>query len=300
MEKTLFIINPTSKGGTGGNVWEKFKALCPTPIHPEQVIFTERPGHARTLATTTEGYAVMAVVGGDGTVGEVISGLMDRQDPRPAIAIIPGGTGNDIAKNLGIFSIEDSVQALTHGRSCPTDVIQVDCLTEGKPARQHAILFGAVGFCASPMIQPWMKRVLGPVGAYYLGSLLQVIAYKPPRMTACWDQDEQRGLIWSIVIGNAEKAAGGSMCLAPGALTDDGELNISIIPAKPKWDMVTQILPKISTGAHTGLPDVSYFPEKRIEITSEPPALIDLDGDVHGTTPATFTVCPQAVEILTP
>jgi diacylglycerol kinase (ATP) len=300
MKKTLFIINATSKGGTGGNAWEKFKALCPTPIDPEHVIFTECPGHARTIATTTEGYDVIAVVGGDGTVGEVISGLMERVPPRPGVAIVPGGTGNDIAKNLGIFSIEDSVQALTHGRSCPTDVIQVDCLTEGKPARQHAILFGAVGFCASPMIQPWMKRVLGPVGAYYLGSLLQVIAYKPPRMTARWDQDEQSGLIWSIVIGNAEKAAGGSMCLAPGALTDDGELNISIIPAKPKWSMVTQILPKISSGAHTRLPGIAYFPEKRLEITSEPPALVDLDGDVHGTTPATFTVCPQAVEILTP
>jgi diacylglycerol kinase family enzyme len=60
------------------------------------------------------------------------------------------------------------------------------------------------------------------------------------------------------------------------------------------------VFPKIPTGEYVHEPDVQYFPAKRIEVTSDPPALLDIDGDIFGTTPAVFTVCPRAVEILSP
>ncbi|MFH2043899.1 MAG: hypothetical protein ABIK92_01990 [Pseudomonadota bacterium] len=92
----------------------------------------------------------------------------------------------------------------------------------------------------------------------------------------------------------------GSMCLSPGALTDEGELNITVIPSQSKLKMATCLLLKISTGAHIHEAGILYFQEKEIHIDSDPLALLDLDGDIFGETPAVFTVCPQAVQIMTP
>jgi diacylglycerol kinase (ATP) len=225
---------------------------------------------------------------------------MDHRGPRPRLAIIPGGTGNDIARTIGIRSIEDGVSALRNGWARAIDLMRVDCQVDGRPAHRHALLFGAVGFSSYPMVRPWMKRLLGPKWAYYLGTLLKVIVYQAPHMTIRTEGRAESGQTWVVVVGNAERSAGGSMCLAPGARIDDGELKITIIPSEPKLRMVTRLLPKIASGAHTTAPGVSYFPGKRITIESKPPALLDLDGDIFGTTPAIFTACPRMLEVMTP
>jgi diacylglycerol kinase (ATP) len=103
-----------------------------------------------------------------------------------------------------------------------------------------------------------------------------------------------------VIVGNAEYSSGGSMRVAPEARIDDGELNITVYPVKSKFRMITRLLPKVATGEHINEPGVSYFSAKKIEIHSDPPAILDFDGDLFGTTPATFTVCPRILEILTP
>jgi diacylglycerol kinase family enzyme len=90
------------------------------------------------------------------------------------------------------------------------------------------------------------------------------------------------------------------MCVAPGARTDDGELNAVIIPSRSKLKMMTKTLPKVASGAHVHEPGVLYFPVKKIEVVSDPPVILDIDGDIFGMTPATFAVCPKAVQVLCP
>ena len=86
---------------------------------------------------------------------------------------------------------------------------------------------------------------------------------------------------------------------SPGARTDDGELNITIVPSRSKLKLLG-MLPKVATGAHLEEPGVSYFLARKVEVHSNPRTLLELDGDLVGTTPATFTVCPGAVEVVTP
>lgn len=303
MAKVLYIINPAGHGGTGSNTWESFKALWPNPIDEQDVMVTEGPGHAQAIASAARGYDIIAAVGGDGTVGEVFSGILEQDEPRPKLAIIPGGTGNDIGRNVGIGSIEDAVRALQDGQVRKFDLIRVDSDAGGQPVHKYAFLAIAVGFSSIPMIRPWMKRLLGPTGAYYLATVLQVIAYRPHRMRVRADGQEYSGHDWMIIIGNAERTAGGSMCLAPGARTDDGELNLTIISAedkqtKSKLKMFSRVFPKIASGEHIHQPGVSYFPVKQVEIESTPPAILELDGDLFGTTPATISVCPMMLEVM--
>ena len=133
-----------------------------------------------------------------------MSGLMDRKDRDRKLAIIPAGTGNDIGRNIGIGSIEDAVKALRLGRPKPVDVMRVESLLEGHPVQNYGFLACAVGFSAIPGVRPWMKRLLGPAGAYYLATILHMIVYRPTAMTLRTEDREHTGRSWLILIGNAE------------------------------------------------------------------------------------------------
>lgn len=294
MNNILYIINPAGNGGAALKAWESFKACCKEPTDPECVAFTNHPGHARELAAGGNGYDVIVAAGGDGTVGEVICGIMDGREPRPRLAVIPCGTGNDVAQNAGIFSITDAATALQEGSARAFDLIRIDRQGE----QRHAFLFANVGFSSIPKMKPWMKRLLGSTGAYNLATLLQIIAYRAPHMRVQVDGREHAGKTFMVIAGNAEYAAGGCMRICPGASTDDGELNINIIKSASIYRVVTRFLAGIAKGTHINEPEISYFTGRNIEVQSEPPALLDIDGELFGTTPATITVCPRALNIV--
>jgi diacylglycerol kinase family enzyme len=150
MSNILYVINPAGHGGAGINVWEKVRSTWSDQIGSEDVHFTERQGHAREIAVSAEGYDILTAIGGDGTVGEILSGIMAHQDPRPKLAIIPAGTGNDIARNLGISSFENAVDALHGDHARTVDLIRIDCQVEGRKAHRYAFLMGNVGFSSIP------------------------------------------------------------------------------------------------------------------------------------------------------
>ena len=300
MGNILYIINPAGRGGTSNKAWDRFQALWPDTIAAEDMIVTERRGDARRIAAAAEGYDILVAVGGDGTVGEVMSAIMEREGAKPKLGIIPAGTGNDAARNAGVCSVEDAVAALQGGSWRAFDVMRADYLAEGKPKHSYAFLMACIGFSANSLMRPWMKRLLGATGAYYLACFLQIIIYRPSVLTVNADGSERcKGTRWMVLIGNSEYSSGGSMCIAPGARCDDGELNVTVFPVKSKFRMIT-LLPKVATGEHIKEPGVDYFPAKKIEIDSDRPVVVDLDGDILGTTPVTFTVCPNAMDIITP
>jgi len=298
MGNVLYIINPAGHGGAGTKVWEAFKTLWPGLIDSSDVLVTERAGHAREIAAARRDYEILAAVGGDGTVGEVMSGIMEGQGPKSKVAIIPCGTGNDIARSAGIFSVTDAVAALRAGHARSFDLVRVDCQRDGARVHGHGFLFGSAGFSAIPMIKPWMKRLLGPKGAYYLATFLQILAYRAPHMTVRTGNREHDGRTYMVIAGNAEWVSGGSMRMSPGALSDDGQLNVTIVPSLSKLRVITRLFPAIAAGTHINQPGVSYFAGKRVEVHSDPPAILDVDGDLFGTTPAIFTICPHAVQIM--
>jgi len=299
MARSLYVINPAGHGGTGLSAWTRFEALWPHPIDPDCVVVTERRGHAREIATSNADCDTIVAVGGDGTANEVLSGTLDRPQPRPRLAIVPAGTGNDIARNAGVRSVEDAVAAMRDGCDREYDVIRADWTADGLSQHGYSFLQGTVGFSAVPGVRPWMKRLFGPTVAYYLGALLEMVAYRPPEMTILVDGDDHSGRTWMVVVGNSERTSGDSMCLSPGARLDDGELNVSIIPAgKSKLRMAAKMMPKLASGEHVKDPDITYRPAQRVEVVSDGPVVVDLDGDVVGNPPATFTVLPRALRVV--
>jgi YegS/Rv2252/BmrU family lipid kinase len=262
MRKTLYVINPAGRGGAGIKAWEEVQSKWSDQIDSQDVHVTERQGHAQEIAASAQGYDILTAIGGDGTVGEVMTGIMSQSEPRPKLAIIPAGTGNDIARNLGILSLQSALDALHSDHAREVDLIRIECQVEGRTAHRYAFLVASVGFSANTMIRPWMKRILGPTGAYYLATILQIMTYRTPRITAHWEEHEYSGVAWMVIVANVERTSGGSMCLAPGAHFDDGELNVSIIPSQSKLKEVATMLPKVASGRHVNEPSVMYFPAK--------------------------------------
>jgi YegS/Rv2252/BmrU family lipid kinase len=298
MRKALYIINPAGHGGSGMRTWEKFKAHWRDPIADEDVRVTERPGHARDIAATATGYDTLVAVGGDGTVGEVISGVMDDEQTGPCVAIVPGGTGNDIARNLGMGTVDAAVAALRDGVPQSVDIVDVECQVDGQPEHRFAFLYGSTGFSSLPLVKPWIKRWLGAAIAYNEATLRNILTFQAPVMKVrsverCFD-----GRSWMVIAGNAERTSGGSVCMSPGARTDDGLLDVAIYPNRNRFLMLTQLFPKIPSGAQVDEADVAYFRTASVAVDSDPPSIVELDGDLFGTTPATFTVVPDAVKVL--
>ena len=300
MGKVLYIINPAGHGGTGMKTWVAFKEAWGEPIAPADARVTERPGHARALAAEATGYEIIAAVGGDGTVSEVISGILDRVDPTRHVAIVPGGTGNDIARNLGMGTMDAAVGALRDGKPRSVDVVRVESEADGEKQQRFAFLFGSAGFSALPMLTPWMKKWLGPAIAYNVAAFLEIMTFKVPHLSVRSKEKRFEGHSWMVVAGNAERVSGGSVCMSPGASPEDGLLDVAIYPNRHRLLMLTQLFPKIPSGAQVDEPDVAYFRTARLEVDSQPPALVEVDGDLFGTTPASFEVIPHAVSVLCP
>jgi len=280
-------------------LWEEFCSLWPDKIDKKDIYFTKYPGHAKEIAASLKDCEIIAVAGGDGAVSNALTGIMQRAIPHPKLAIIPVGTGNDIARTIGICSIDDAVKTLRRADHRSFDLIRIECERDGAHVGKYAFLYCNIGFSTvcHRMLKPWIKRLFGAQGAYFLIAFLGIFIYKPPMMTVRFNDQERVGRKWMVLVGNAEYSAGGTMRLAPGASTSDGKLNALLMPVLSRLKILRS-LSKVSKGAHINDPGVEYFPVQNIEIESEAFAGVEIDGDIFGNTPAKMSICPNAIEFI--
>ena len=300
MGRNLFIVNPGASGGQGKVAWTRFCDLWPDSIDPKDVRVTEGPGHARQIAASVEDYDILTAVGGDGSVNEIFNGVMKRAGIHPRIAIIPAGTGNDIARTIGLYPLEAAVIALRGGIDRSFDLIRVDGQENGRKFRMYAFLNGNFGFSGSVTVRPWTKRIFGATVAYYLNTILAILTHKPLIMSVRWEDNRYEGRTWMIMAANVESVSGGSMRIAPGASPHDGMVWVTVIEAKPKLTMMFKHLPKVATGDHIKEDGFHYFPTPKIEITSAVPAIVDIDGEGERATNVVLSIVPGAVRFLAP
>lgn len=296
-----FIVNPAAGVGRVRKEWPRLqKALAQAGISGETVL-TRMPEEAIRLAgeAATAGKGVVAV-GGDGTVLEVATGLLQSGTPAPVLALLPLGTGNDFARSVGMSDVEVARAALRDRRSRRLDAIRVDCLGENGPRTLHALSFAAVGISGELLKRttPAVKRLCGPRLAYYVGLVRAIWHYRAPRLRLRWDGGEREGEFLFAGVSNTE-LTGGGMRLAPGALPDDGRLNVNLIDALGRWETCHQ-LRLLAPGRHVGHPQVSYFATTGLSVHADPPVEVQADGERVGWTPATFRVAPGALQVAAP
>ena len=300
-KRILLIANPASGQHRGERRLAQASERLASLGHAVTATLTESAGHATRLAkSNAPDFEIIAALGGDGTVNEVANGLMAIEPgERPALATLPVGTGNDVALTYGLAHFESAIDALAKGSPRTLDVIRVQLMRDGKSVTRHALLFVAAGFAAEVIRKtgPRVKRIFGRRFSYSVGLFRALASFRALEFSVKWDGGETSGRMFQVCAGNTEFAAGGVMRISPGARPDDGLLNISLVDALGRLQIVRRF-PSILSGRYVEDERVDYFTGKRLEIDAVPPAELQADGDIIGTTPATIELLPGALKLV--
>ena len=299
--RVIFIVNPAAASGRGEARWEALQADFVKDCIHALAVFTSQPGDAVRLAQQSASACDLVVaVGGDGTVFEVASGLLLSGATNTRLGIVPIGTGNDVARQCGIRDVAQARAALRGGRTRSLDVIRIQCRGQDQPVMRFALLYGAVGIISEVLRRttPRVKRLFDPRLAYYVGALRAIATYRSPRMRVTCD-----GQVWEqrllLVCASNSADAGGGMRLAPGALMDDGLLNVNVCEAISRVRTVA-LLWHIFNGRELSHPRLRYFTTRAVSVEANPPIDVEADGELIGCTPARFEVMPQALKMMLP
>jgi YegS/Rv2252/BmrU family lipid kinase len=256
------------------------------------VVMTERAGHAGELARErAEGYDAVFVVGGDGTAMEVVTGL---PDDGPPLGILPGGTGNVLARSLSIpLGVGRAVHALVRGAEARLDLGQ---LPDG---RQFAIGLGT-GLDEQLIAgaSHALKRRIG-VWAYIWSGTKAAIRLEQfdVRLTVDGTTHERR--VASVLVANLGTTLGGLIRFGRGITHDDGILTVCLFSPTNFWH-VLRIFARMVLGTADRDPRVHYVSGKAIRLETNPIRDYQADGEMIGRTPVDIVVRPRAARVLIP
>lgn len=298
--RVLVLVNPAAASGRTFAVVRRTLAALESHGFTGRQAHSEQGGHltelARELAASCD---LLLAAGGDGTVREVASGLLSSPATETVLGVLPVGTGNDFATQLGMAEPESALQALVEGQVRALDVIEVRHGRGAAATVDHALLFAATGFAVEVLrrTSPRVKRLFGRRFSYSVGFFRALLGFRTPTMTVDAEGKAWTGPVFHVGAGNAEWAGGGAMRLSPGARMDDGQLELCRIEALGRLE-VLRCFPMLLRGTFPRHPKVRYFQGREMTVVSEPALPLALDGDVVGQTPATLRVRAGALRVV--
>jgi YegS/Rv2252/BmrU family lipid kinase len=294
------IVNPAAGGGRAGKLAPTVEnALRKRGLEVRRAD-TRDLDHARELAVeaANRGETVVAL-SGDGLIGVLADVLRDI--PGAVLGAIPGGRGNDLARVLAIPDDADEAAAIVaDGYTRPVDLGIVH--GHGSGDEGHAFVgIASVGFDseANRIANEAPSWLGGLVYAY--GALRALLAWRSARFEIELDPPGERLSFLAYTVGAANsKTYGGGMRAAPGAMLDDGLLEVMVLEDIGKLAFLTRILPKVFSGTHVNEPGVRVFRAREALVRAERPFAMYADGDPIGELPVRVRALQGAVTMLVP
>ncbi|HEU0024799.1 MAG TPA: diacylglycerol kinase family protein [Thermoleophilaceae bacterium] len=283
------LVNPVSAGGRALKALPEVIEAFDRHGAPHRTVTTRSTEHAQeeALGASEQGETV-AALGGDGLLRPLAGALKGRDT---ALAVIPGGRGNDFARVLGLPKEPGEAAAIAvNGSERLLDVANVD----GAPFLGIASL----GFDTDANRIANDARLVRGDAVYAYAALRALVAWKPATFAVDIDGQRHEMSGYSVAVGNSG-AYGGGMRLFPQAELDDGELDVLISEHTSKLTFLRS-LPKVFKGTHLDSPYAHVFRGRVIEVSSDRPFVIYADGDPIGATPATMTVEPRCLRVIVP
>lgn len=304
LSKYYFIINPNAGNESGSKEWPIITELLNKNQIDFEFSFTDSVGHAEkiTQEQLVLGFRKFVIVGGDGTLNEVINGVF-KQDIVPStkvyIGLIQMGTGNDWARYYNMNpDYDEEIKRLREFPSKLQDIGKINYQSAGE--RKTAYFNNIAGLCFDSTVvegtNAMKKRGKRTKSAYLISLLRSLIKYKPWQLKIYINDEILEGNFLSISIGNG-KFSGGGMMQTPNAIIDDGLLDVTIYQNMPKYKIVTKIK-KLYNGEILNIKGVRGFKTKSFKIESEQMVFAETDGEIIGSTPYEITILPKAINVI--
>jgi len=297
-KRLVVAVNPTASFGAGGGTGDEVAEALAAAGH--DVVVLSESGfdelRAASGAQLERGADALVVVGGDGMVSLGANLLAGTRTP---LGIVPSGTGNDVARGLGIpvGNTEAALRMLLAALDHEARVIDAGRATR---ADGSAVWFAGVlsaGFDA--IVNDRANRMRWPRGPrrYTLAMLGELVRFRPLsyRLTVDGVVREVRGMLVSVANGTS---IGGGMLIAPDARFDDGLLDVFVVGALSKLEFI-RIFPSVFAGRHLGHPAVSIVRGSSIRIEADA-VVAYADGERVGPLPLDVEVVPGALRLLAP
>jgi diacylglycerol kinase (ATP) len=290
LKQALLLFNPKAGGGRAAGLRADIERTLRTSGLELQVFRSESPGSIRKwLAAASLGkFAAVIAAGGDGTLFETLNGLLAHpRESRPPLAVIPIGTGNAFARDLGLQpgDWQRACALLARSEERYFDVGRVDCA--GGP---HFFLnVAGMGFVVEAGQTAQQLKRIGRA-AYTLAALWQTgrLPSYPLRMEADSQPIEQDNLF--VEVSNS-RYTGTSFLMAPQAKLDDGLLDLTLLRKLPRSRLL-RLFPTIYSGAHVNYPEVTTLQGRHFTISEPRGYPMMLDGEFVGVTPAGISCLP--------
>jgi diacylglycerol kinase (ATP) len=300
--EAVFLVNPAAANGSTGKRWPELAKRAAGLGLTGDVLFSESAGHMAELArhATEDGARLLVVVGGDGTVNEVVNGL-DGLEQKPELAVIPRGTGWDFVRTYGIprdvdravsIALDGTVRAIDLGRA----TYRTPAGEEGRASFANVASVGMSGAIAQRANRT--TKALGGKLSYLIATFAVFSRWRNCEVRVSVDGERRAGRMHDVIVANG-RYFGGGMKICPDASSDDGLLDVLLIGDLTKRDLLIT-LPKSYSGRHLPHPKAELLRGRVVEVEADEPLPIELDGEQPGTAPVRFEIVPRALRLRVP
>ncbi|WP_046179745.1 diacylglycerol/lipid kinase family protein [Domibacillus tundrae] len=294
----LFIVNPSAGNGQAGSLWKKVEAIVKKKKIQYAVLIGGSEASARDFIWNqmkAGNVKAVAVIGGDGTLN---AALQDLVHSNTAIALLPAGSGNDIARmfrltrNPRLF-----VEKLLAEKPKTLDVLKVN--------NSFGLTVSGIGldaYIAGRAAKAFYKKPLNKVGAgglsYKLSALETILRYKPFKSTVTIDKEKYvSDRTWMIACGNTS-LYGGGLVICPYAHPIDGVVDVTIVHSVKRSSLLFRLFPLLIKGEPVLRTGVTYKKGKNMTIQTNRPVPVMIDGEAIGMTPAAVSIHEKAIKMI--
>ena len=290
----LIMINPHGGRKLGPSLFNKVKPYFDSKNMVIDVIETCYAGHAQDIANQIDlnKYDGLLAIGGDGTLNEVINGMLTRNDQKKiTIGIIPGGSGNSFMHDLKLTDPIKAAKAIINNKITSLDVASIKL----NHIKKYSINMIGWGMVTEVGEKAEKYRWLGP-SRYTIFSALEVIRKKNRKATLIINDKIIENNFTFIIACNSIHVGKG-MQMAPKAKLNDGLIDLIVVKGNVTRNRLLKVLPKLFKGTHLNEPEVEYFQTNHFSLITKNKEALNIDGEILGTTPIEVKILPRAFDM---
>ncbi|MBI4481388.1 MAG: diacylglycerol kinase family lipid kinase [Acidobacteria bacterium] len=301
------IVNPTSGNGSTGREWPNILQGLKERLGSITAVATEWPGHGIALSRSLlqQGFDLVIAVGGDGTFNEVVNGFFENDRPvRPGarLGIITSGTGSDFRRTLGSpREYPRAIEVLATGEPRTVDVGTI-AYVDFRGETRHRYFANMVSFGLGGAVADQANRTskaLGGTLSFLRATTVALLRFRRKRVLLGMDGEGAVSMrITNVAVGNG-RYHGGGMKACPGALLDDGYLDVTIFDDVNALEVLLG-MPLLYAGKAHWHPKVRRHRVRQLTARSEEEVLIEVDGEQLGRLPIEISVSPRCLPVIAP